>query len=333
MATFGKIGEFDAGSEEWSQYVERIGHFFEANGVTEERKKRAVLLLVVGPTTYKLLRNLIAPVKPGEKDYDDIIEVLKKYFDPPPSEIVQRYRFHTHSQKEQELVATFVAELRALAEHCKFGDTLDLMLRDRLVCGVKDGRTQRRLLSESKLTFQRALEIAQAQETELKGMEELKEPSAQTDTQEELHQLSSKDKTKASDERPKTKDLACYRCGKIGHLANSCRHRMTQCHLCGKMGHLGAVCRSKPQPPEKKAGQTSLSVKRLEDREEPDDYNLFQLQGSQMCNPFEVTISVQDQPLTMEVDTGASLSIMSEETFRKHWPRVVLQESNVKLKT
>ena len=52
-----------------------------------------------------------------------------------------------------------------------------------------------------------------------------------------------------------------------------------------------------------------------------------------MCNPFEVTVSVQDQPLTMEVDTGASLSIMSEETFRKHWPRVVLQESNVKLKT
>ena len=48
MATFSKIGEFNAGSEEWSQYVERIGHFFEANGITEERKKRAVLLSVVG---------------------------------------------------------------------------------------------------------------------------------------------------------------------------------------------------------------------------------------------------------------------------------------------
>ena len=53
-----------------------------------------------------------------------------------------------------------MSELRALAHWCKFGDTLDDMLRDRLVCGVNEETIQRRLLAESGLTLKKALEIA-----------------------------------------------------------------------------------------------------------------------------------------------------------------------------
>ena len=37
-------------------------------------------------------------------------------------------------------------------------------MRDRIVCGIKDSRVQRRLLAEPMLTFAKALEIAQASE-------------------------------------------------------------------------------------------------------------------------------------------------------------------------
>lgn len=40
MATFGTIGEFVEGNEDWTEYEERLGHFFNANGITEEAKKR-----------------------------------------------------------------------------------------------------------------------------------------------------------------------------------------------------------------------------------------------------------------------------------------------------
>ena len=43
-------------------------------------------------------------------------------------------------------MSTYVSELRSLAEHCNFGAMLDLMLRDRLVCGINDDAIQRRLL-------------------------------------------------------------------------------------------------------------------------------------------------------------------------------------------
>ena len=62
-ATLGKIDEFDSATEEWKQYEERLGHFFSANGIDRDEKKRAVLLTLSGPAMYKLLSNLIAPQK------------------------------------------------------------------------------------------------------------------------------------------------------------------------------------------------------------------------------------------------------------------------------
>jgi len=49
---------------------------FSANGITEEDKKGAVFLFVVGPATYKLLRNLLSPAKPGEMSYEELVRIL-----------------------------------------------------------------------------------------------------------------------------------------------------------------------------------------------------------------------------------------------------------------
>ena len=48
-ATFGKVEEFDSKKEEWSQYVEKLQHFFVANDIVDAEKKGAVFLSVVGP--------------------------------------------------------------------------------------------------------------------------------------------------------------------------------------------------------------------------------------------------------------------------------------------
>ena len=55
MATLWK---FDLSKEEWPQYEEQLTHFFEANNIDDAGKKRAVLLSVVDPVKYKLLRNI-----------------------------------------------------------------------------------------------------------------------------------------------------------------------------------------------------------------------------------------------------------------------------------
>ena len=66
MAVYGKIEEFNCESEDWTPYAERIGLYFEANGIADE-KKVAIFLSVCGAKCYNLLRNLLAPDKPGDK--------------------------------------------------------------------------------------------------------------------------------------------------------------------------------------------------------------------------------------------------------------------------
>ena len=90
-AVFGRVGEFDEAKEEWPQYVERLGHIFEANCIVEEGEQRSIFLTVIGPTVFKLLRSLVSPDKPGGKSYQDLVKVLTEHFKPVPSETVQKY--------------------------------------------------------------------------------------------------------------------------------------------------------------------------------------------------------------------------------------------------
>ena len=60
-------------------------------------------------------------------------------------------------------------------QYCEFGDTLNDMLRDRLVCGVNNEQLQRRLLSEPQLTFKKALEISQTFEAATRDAKDLQD--------------------------------------------------------------------------------------------------------------------------------------------------------------
>ena len=154
MATlFGRVDAFDDKTETWEHYTERLRHYFDANGICDESpedkaKRRAILLSVCGSKTYKLMCDLLAPAKPGEKSYQELVKLIQDHLAPKPSEIVQRFKFNNRFRTEGESVADFVAALRNLAEHCEYGDTLETMLRDRIVCGIQDEKIQRRLLVE-----------------------------------------------------------------------------------------------------------------------------------------------------------------------------------------
>ena len=148
---FGRVEAFEETAETWEHYMERLGHYFEVNGIGNESagdkaKRRAILLILI-----------------------------QDHSAPKPSEIVQRFRFNNRFRNEGKSMADFVAALRNLAEHCGYNDTLENMLRDRIVCGIKNEKIQRRLLVEKELTFQKAFEIATSMEITTKNMAVLQE--------------------------------------------------------------------------------------------------------------------------------------------------------------
>lgn len=243
MATIGSLTEFAEGDGDWIEYVERLEHFFLANDISDEGKKRSVLLSACGVRTYKLIRNLTTPRKPGDFSFKELVTLVQNHHCPKPSVIVQRFKFHTHSRKPGVSVAAYVTELRQLSEHCEFGGVLDDMLRDRLVCGINDDGMQRRLLGEPTLDFKKALEIAQAIETAANNTKDIRKANNNMHST-EMHHVS-------QSVRGKPRELLeCYRCGGA-HFAKDCVFKDSTCHNCKKKGHLAKKCRSTKEKPKK----------------------------------------------------------------------------------
>ena len=135
---------------------------FEVNDLTRDNKaakRRPTFLAVIGPEPYELLRSLLVPIKPKEKTYAELVAKVNEHYSPTPSEIMQcmqRFRFNSRSRKAGESVAAYIVELHRLAQHCNNGDTLDKILRDRIVYGINDKVIQKKLLQETDLTYARA---------------------------------------------------------------------------------------------------------------------------------------------------------------------------------
>ena len=92
-AVFGNLQEFQPDSEIITAYLERTKIYFTANDVADE-KKVAVLLTVIGPKFFTLLRSLTTPELPQDKSFEELEAVLKAHFQPKPLVIAERFHFH-----------------------------------------------------------------------------------------------------------------------------------------------------------------------------------------------------------------------------------------------
>ena len=103
---------------------------------------------------------------------------------------------------------------------------------------------------------------------------------------------------------------------KRGHKAFQCKFIKEKCNACGKIGHLKRMCKSRTQGAVKTVEDTSTTVS--------EQYQLYQLEDATMPkatdNPYVVTLTVEGKELQFEIDTGASLSLISEETYKEFWP-------------
>ena len=122
-----------------------------------------------------------------------------------------------------------------MAATCDFGDQLESALRDRLVCGLGNTSTQRRLLAKPDLSLDKALKIKQGMEAAEKNSKTLKVPDGKGLV------------GKVAQIQPQI-ESPCYCCGRKGHVPNKCKFKDASCHLianCGKKGHIAPACRNK----------------------------------------------------------------------------------------
>lgn len=317
MGTHGTMGEFNSENETWTCYSERLEQYFIANGVESEDKKRAILLTMSGPATYQLIRNLCAPTKPTQKSFDQLVKVVRDHYEPPPPVMQQRFSFHSRSRQPGESIMEFVTDLKKLSEHCEFGDSLNDMLRDRLMCGVNNDRVQRSLLNESSmLTFEKAFNIAQALEASDHDVKELQTSSTASQN---IHKGNT--------------DLECS-------LNNCCKgnnYSSKECHFQRiqhkRMGHVDRIKARMDIKTTLASGKATINE--TKDGAIPAEYSLSYISHNSIA-PFLIKVQLDGKTLCMEMNTGTFVSLISEETYHHLWTikeAPSLQENDICLRT
>ena len=130
------------------------------------------------------------------------------------------------------------------------------------------------------------------------------------------------------------KDVVCSHCKKTGHIARACHAKQGSAHKDAYKGTHNT--RRKNQR------DTSKRVHQITDSEADHSlsesmYTLFNM-NSNHVKPIQVTVNVNGADITMEVDTRASVSIISESTYHKYWkkgqaPPIVSSSTNLKTYT
>ena len=135
-ATYGTPQEFKSECETITAYLERLKAYYDANDIPAA-KRVAVLLSIIDPNTYAILRSLMAPDSPRSKNLETITKALKNHYEPKPIVIAEHYHFHLRNQSSTESIGDYIAELHRLASTREFGTFLNEALRDRSVCRLQ----------------------------------------------------------------------------------------------------------------------------------------------------------------------------------------------------
>ena len=109
----------------------------------------------------------------------------------------------------------------------------------------------------------------------------------------------------------------CYSCGHTGHKRNACKFRNGVCHKCLQKGHIASVCNS------------SKNVHCVTDS--PNE-ELFRISSTPKYDIF-VTINIEGNDVSMQVDTGCGVSIVPYYVDKKFSDNVTLETCNTRLRT
>lgn len=323
----------------WIRWVKRLESAFVVFNVPDNLHKH-YLLHYMGTECYDILCNQVAPSEPQDLDYKVIVEKLRDYYDPTPLEIAENYRFHQRKQQDGETVMEFLVELQKLSMHCNFGQYLRTALRNQLVFGLRSARIQSRLLETKNLTLELATDIAVGMELSAKDAQQLHSGDVKSITAQkrpETTQKLQRNKNSNPSSNPKHtnnynnvnarklqsqnantvkntyKNTSCFRCGDRKHLANKCTlSRSIKCGNCGVAGHLQKVCM-------KSTPQANL----VED--------ILQVEHEEYREKYMVEVELNGKRLPMELDSGATVTLMSKAKFVSLFPDLQIKNTKLKL--
>ena len=99
----GKIARYVVGSD-WSSFIDQLDFFFLANGISQDARKKWILLSSLPPETFQTLRDVLRPaaLKDEGVTYDTITKAMGSHTKPERSPLLARCEFDRLVRGEQQ---------------------------------------------------------------------------------------------------------------------------------------------------------------------------------------------------------------------------------------
>ncbi|XP_071651744.1 uncharacterized protein [Temnothorax longispinosus] len=149
----------------WKKFKANFELFSVASGLDAKTTKiqAAALLHCIGEDVREIVETIVM-TDTEKTDITLLKRKLEEYFVPKSNPSVESHKFNTRTQGAGEDMDSFVADLRRLAANCEFGALKEQLIKDRIVCGVRDSKVRDRLLREKDLNLTKAIDICRAAE-------------------------------------------------------------------------------------------------------------------------------------------------------------------------
>ena len=184
------------------------------------------------------------------------------------------------------------------------------------MCGLQQEYIRSCLLTEEdNLTFDRSVEIT----TGLEGAKKHAHLMQQETKKEDVHRTTRRHSTFNSG----SSTIVCFGC-EGPHMERARWFIKEKCHNCGKTGHISKVSWSPTSKSQKSKGRTAKGLHSVNNEESSpleeltpeESNNLFIIYSfSSRSVSIKLAVEVNGHKLGMEFDTGASVSVISEDTF------------------
>lgn len=115
-------------------------------------------------------------------------------------------------------------------------------------------------------------------------------------------------------------------CGRNNHIFSECKYKTYRCNICSKVGHFGYNCRKKYYKINYLKNVDNGNSVCKEDFIELFNrfYHVGKSEQSTVINrilvePIKVKVEIKGKKISLEFDTGASVSIISESQYDKNF--------------
>ena len=116
--------------------------------------------LALGMAARKTILDKFPTVNIARITLENLIKTCKDCFEKPKKETLDRFKFLSRKQKENETLRQFWNEINGLAANCNFGNITESLVKDVFIVNMNNKDVQQKLCTEPKSTIADTIQFA-----------------------------------------------------------------------------------------------------------------------------------------------------------------------------